>query len=82
MTPSNPVHSTNAKTDRPVRHFNQTDLAGRWKISTRTLERWRWLKQGPSYVKIGGRVVYMLDDVEAFETAQRRQTSSAGTHAV
>ena len=58
---------------RLVRHFNQTELARRWKISERTLERWRWLKQAPGYIKIGGRVVYTLDDVEAFEAAHRRQ---------
>ncbi|HWL69429.1 MAG TPA: helix-turn-helix domain-containing protein [Geminicoccus sp.] len=55
-----------------VRHFSQTDLAHRWGISPRTLERWRWLRQGPPYLKIGGRVAYRLQDVETFEGAQRR----------
>jgi hypothetical protein len=63
-------------TDRPVLHFNQIDLSRRWKISPRTLERWRWLKQGPDYLKIGGRVVYRLEDVEAFEAAQRCRPGS------
>jgi hypothetical protein len=60
------------RTDRPVRHLNQVDLSRRWNISPRTLERWRWLKQGPEYLKIGGHVVYRLEDVEAFEAATRR----------
>ena len=64
-----------------LRHFNQVQLARRWNLSERTLERWRWLKQGPSYIKIGGRVVYTLDDVEAFETARRRSPSTAGSRA-
>ena len=51
-----------------LRHFNQVQLARRWSLSPRTLERWRWLKQGPDYLKIGGRSVYRLEDVEAFET--------------
>jgi hypothetical protein len=34
------------------------------------LERWRWLKQGPGYLKIGGRVVYRIDEIEAFETSR------------
>lgn len=63
------------------RHLNQTDLSRRWKISPRTLERWRWLKQGPGYIKIGGRVVYTLEDVEAFEKAQHRQPASTGSKA-
>ena len=62
----------NPNTDRPIRHLNQIDLSRRWSISPRTLERWRWLKAGPRYLKIGGRVVYRLEDVEAFETAQTK----------
>lgn len=46
---------------------NQKELAARWKISHRTLERWRWAQEGPRYLKLGGRVVYRLSDVEAFE---------------
>jgi hypothetical protein len=53
-----------------LRHLNQVQLARRWSLSPRTLERWRWLRQGPPYLRIGGRVVYRLTDVEAFETAQ------------
>jgi hypothetical protein len=54
----------------PTHHLNQIELARRWRISPRTLERWRWLNQGPAYLKIGGRVVYRLEDIEAFEAAQ------------
>ena len=41
-----------------TKHLNQTELSGRWNLSPRTLERWRWLKTGPAHLKIGGRVVY------------------------
>lgn len=51
-------------------HFNQAELAFRWRISPSTLERWRFTKSGPSYLKIGGRVVYRLD----FESLLRIQT--------
>lgn len=57
--------------DRATRHFNQIDLSRRWNLSPRTLERWRWLRQGPAYLKIGGRVVYRLQDIESFETSSR-----------
>lgn len=53
-----------------LRHLNQVQLSRRWSISPRTLERWRWLKSGPQYLKVGGRVVYRLEDVEAFEKKQ------------
>jgi hypothetical protein len=55
-----------------TKHLNQIDLARRWRMSERTLERWRWLREGPQYLKIGGRVVYRLDDIEAFEVARSR----------
>ena len=56
-----------------VHHLNQTELARRWRMSERTLERWRWLGQGPRFMKLGGRVAYRLEDIEAFEAEQLRQ---------
>ena len=53
-------------------NFDQAELAFRWRISPRTLERWRWSKTGPVYLKIGGRVIYRLEDIEAFEIASIR----------
>lgn len=53
-----------------TKHLNQIELSRRWSISPRTLERWRWLREGPRYLKIGGRILYRLDDIEAFEAAQ------------
>ena len=50
--------------------MNQKELARRWAISHRTLERWRATGQGPVFLKLGGRVVYRLGDVEAFEQSQ------------
>ena len=53
-----------------TKHLHQVHLADRWNLSPRTLERWRWEKIGPRYLKIGGRVVYRLEDVEAYEEQQ------------
>jgi len=60
-----------------TKHLNQINLADRWNISHRTLERWRWTGEGPHYVKLGGRVVYRIEDVEAFETEQLRNRTSS-----
>ena len=54
-------------------HLSQTDLANRWRMSPRTLERWRFTGEGPQFIKLGGRVVYRLEDIEAFENRQIRQ---------
>ena len=59
-----------------LRHLNQIELARRWRVSPRTLERWRWRKVGPAYLKVGSHVVYRIEDVEAYE-AQRRMESAA-----
>lgn len=61
--------------DRPIKHLHQVDLARRWNISPRTLERWRWLGRGPAYLKVGGRVLYRLEEVEAYEAASLKTTT-------
>jgi predicted DNA-binding transcriptional regulator AlpA len=62
-------------TERSVKHLNQLELAHRWAISPRTLERWRWQGEGPRFIKIGGRVVYRVEDIEAYE-AERAANST------
>jgi len=52
--------------------LNQTELARRWRLSHRTLERWRWQGRGPRYLKIGGRVVYRVEDIDAYEAGRLR----------
>ena len=56
-----------------VRHLTQVQVADRWQMSVRTLERWRWLGQGPRFMKLGGRVAYRVEDIEAFEAEQLRE---------
>lgn len=58
-------------TERQSAVMTQKELAQRWHLSTRTLERWRWLGQGPPFLRLGTRIAYRLADIEAFETAQR-----------
>jgi hypothetical protein len=61
-----------------VHHLSQHELARRWRLSPRTLERWRWTGEGPEYLKVGGRVAYRLEDVEAWEAERlRRRTGPA-----
>jgi len=62
-----------------MRHLNQIDLSRRWCISPKTLENLRWKKKGPPYLKLGGRIVYRLDDIEAYELANIHLTSGTGS---
>ena len=56
--------------------LTQRELAARWRMSQRSLERWRWQKTGPSYTKLGGKVAYALDDIEHYERRRRAETHS------
>ena len=42
-------------------------LARRWRISPRTLERWRADSVGPCFLRIGRHIRYRDADVQAFE---------------
>jgi hypothetical protein len=53
--------------DPTILHLSQQELANRWRVSPRTLERWRHVGGGPGYIKIGSRVAYPLVDIEGFE---------------
>jgi hypothetical protein len=59
-----------------IQHINQVELSRRWRLSPRTLERWRYEGTGPQFLKVGGRVVYRLTDIEAFETEQLRASGA------
>ena len=52
--------------------IGQRELADRWNVSPRTLERWRRLRQGPAYLKLRFRVVYDLRHIRAFEANHLR----------
>ena len=44
-------------------------LAERWVCSVARLQRWRTVGEGPQYLKIVGKVLYRLKDIEAYEEA-------------
>ena len=59
-----------------VKHLNQRELAERWGISTDSLERWRCEGIGPVFLKLQGRVMYRLEDIEAYETESLRSSTA------
>ena len=58
-------------------YLNQSELADRWRISPRTLERWRWLKTGPNYSSSAARSSTRSSDIEAYERRRRAETHSS-----
>ncbi|MCX7144314.1 MAG: DNA-binding protein [Proteobacteria bacterium] len=59
-----------------VKHLNQRQLADRWDVSEATLERWRTAGIGPVFLKLQGRVLYRVEDVEAYEADSLRKSTS------
>lgn len=60
--------------------LNEYELAERWRISVKTLRRWRQEQLGPIFCKLGSRVTYLISDVEAFERRVSRYSTSARVH--
>ena len=60
--------------DRRV--LNENELAQRWGISPKTLQRWRSEGRGPKYLKLSKRVSYPLDAILAFEEGALQESTS------
>lgn len=48
------------------KYITTKEAVERTGISKKTFERWRWIKQGPRYHKIGKIVVYAVTDLDRF----------------
>lgn len=55
-------------------YLSVKDLLDRYsgEIAEGTLRNWRSLGKGPAYVKAGGRVLYPVKEVEAWEKARTK----------
>jgi len=56
--------------------LSEADLASRWAMSPKTLQRWRTTGEGPAYLKLGKRVSYPLNAVIAFENCVQHVSTS------
>ncbi|HEX4077410.1 MAG TPA: helix-turn-helix domain-containing protein [Rhizomicrobium sp.] len=70
-------------TGLPPRYLRTPDAARFVGLSIRTLEKHRTYGTGPRYSKLGGRVVYRLDDLQAWvELGAKTSTSDPGVGTV
>ena len=53
------------------RYVTVVEAAEYLTATRQTLDNWRYAKAGPPYYRIGGRVVYHLDDLRAWVEARR-----------
>lgn len=56
--------------------LTENDLATRWRMSPRTLQRWRTEGRGPHYLKMGRRVNYPFNAVIAYELFIQHESTS------
>ena len=49
-------------------NMSEHELAQRWGISPKTLQRWRSEGRGPRYLKLSKRVVYPVEELQKFES--------------
>lgn len=64
------------ETYTPESYLTEKDLAKRWNLSTKTLQRWRIRHKGPTYLKLGGGVRYKPDNIREFEEERGRLKKS------
>lgn len=66
--------STMAPHERRV--LTENELANRWGMSPKTLQRWRTEGRGPHFLKLSKRVTYPLDVVVEYERNAMQMATS------
>lgn len=52
------------------------ELAERWRLTPKTLDKWRCAGKSPPYEKIGSRILYKISEIEEFERKALRYHTS------
>lgn len=47
--------------------LTSAELADRWRLKPQTLTNWRHTGQGPPFIRVGNRVRYPIEGIEACE---------------
>ncbi len=71
---SYPAINILAPGDRRV--LNENELAQRWGVSPKTLQRWRSEGRGPRYLKLSKRVSYPLEAILDFENSALHESTA------
>ncbi|TSE37848.1 hypothetical protein Tfont_00501 [Tepidimonas fonticaldi] len=71
-----PVDAINGLSPGDRRVLNENELAQRWGLSPKTLQRWRSEGRGPRYLKLSKRVSYPLESVIEFERSALHDSTS------
>ena len=75
-TPQSPHPAINSLAPGDRRVLSENELAQRWGVSPKTLQRWRSEGRGPRYLKLSKRVSYPLEAVIDFEYSALHDSTS------
>lgn len=62
--------------------ITEADLAARWCMSAKTLQRWRMKQIGPEYLKLGKHVRYPLEVITEYENQTRTNVAFKGAEEI
>ena len=64
------------KTD--TKHLTSRQLADRWGIKEGTLRNWRYIGEGPAFMKVGRSIRYRMANVLYYEKGMQRAAKHRG----
>jgi len=71
---------SNTSQHKEVNHlsqaFTEEQVAQRWSLSRKTLQAWRLNGGGPKFIKMGKSVRYLGADLNTFEEANKKTSTS------
>ena len=74
--PRSPQQAINTMSPGDRRVLNENELAQRWGVSPKTLQRWRSEGRGPRYLKLSKRVSYPLEAILDFEYSALHESTA------
>ena len=63
-------------------YLTSKELAIRWKLTAETLKKWRIAGKGPRHRKLGGRILYHIEEVMKIEDRAIRYHTSMPCSAI
>lgn len=57
-------------------NLNRPDAAEYLGVGVKTMDNWRVFGTGPRYLKLGSRVLYPVEELDAFKAASLRTSTS------
>lgn len=57
-------------------YLTSKEVAIRWKLTPETMKKWRCAGKSPPYRKLGGRILYKIEEIERFEAEALRYHTS------